>query len=314
MLVATCLLISCGGGEVKPSVSGVGRVMCDESFRNILEQEVEIFEFTYNSASVVPYYVSEKEAYDSLMSGYTDLIVTYRKLTQEQKDYLKSQHRAYRCQQIAVDALAIIVNNENDISELSVDDLSDIFNGRVKTWGEVFPTKLKNDSIAVIFDGSNSGAVHYIRDKFTGGNALPITIYAQDSTEAVFNTVMKHRNAIGIVGVSWIKADLKGSQATAEQRLKDLENNQDPSSISFTDRIKVMPIRAKDQVNGVKPYQAYIYDNSYPLNRPIYAIDASQGGISHNFFVFLTGTIGQKIILQTGIVPASEPVRIVELK
>ena len=45
------------------------------------------------------------------------------------------------------------------------------------------------------------------------------------------------------------------------------------------------------------------------------AIDASPvGSPDHDFFAFLTGVIGQKIILQTGIVPASVPIRVVELQ
>jgi phosphate transport system substrate-binding protein len=85
--------------------------------------------------------------------------------------------------------------------------------------------------------------------------------------------------------------------------------------IDFTDRIKVMPVREDDKLDAFKPYQAYISSGDYPLVRTIWAIDASYNGtLDHGFYAFLTGVIGQKIILQTGILPAAEPVRYVEVK
>lgn len=314
MIVMATFLLSCGNQEQKPSVRGIDKVMCDESFKNILDDEIDVFEYRYKDASIVPIYTSETAAFDSLMNKKCELIITYRELTANQKAILKSQKRAYRCRQIAVDGLAIIVNRQNDIEELSMEDLEEIFSGKVKTWGEVFPTKLKGDSIQVVFDGNGSGAIHYIRDKFLGGGQLPIKFYAQKSTEEVFEAVEKHRAAIGIVGVSWLSPSLRQSQPSIEERIRALEENNEPSRVSFTDKIKVMPIRSKDRLSGVKPYQAYLYDGSYPLFRPIYAIDASLGGVAHNFFTFITGTDGQKIILQTGIVPAAEPIRLVEVK
>ncbi len=295
------------------STSGMAKINCDESFRNILDQEIEVFEYTYPEANIMPRYMDEAAALDSLMHKHCDLIITSRDLTDEQRHNLKLQGRAYRSHKIAVDAVAIIVNNANDIPELSMDDLSDIFTGKVTRWGEVFPTTLKRDSIKVVFDDSGSGVMHYIKDKFLKGGKWGSNVYAQHSTEEVFTAVEKNKNAIGFVGVSWISANLKNQERTIEQKVTDLREKNEVSAISFTDRIKVMAIRGPEQTRGYKPYQAYINDGSYPLFRVIWAIDASAGGtLDHGFYSFLTGVIGQKIILQTGILPAAEPVRYVE--
>lgn len=296
--------------------SGLARVMCDESFQNILDQEVEVFEYSYKDANIMPLYMSESAALDSLLHKKVDLIITSRDLTQEQREILKGQGRAYRSRKIAVDAVAIIVNKANDIDELSMNDLRDIFTGKSTKWGKVFPTKtLKNDDIQVVFDGNGSGIVHYVKNKFLGGKEFPIKVYAQKSTGDVFKAVQAHKNAIGFIGVSWITDDLKGNQEPIEQRVSKLNTN-DPSdvtAIDFTDKIKVMAVRAENQIQGVKPYQAYLFDGSYPLFRTIYAIDASAGGtLDHGFYSFLTGVIGQKIILHTGVLPAAEPIRVVE--
>lgn len=296
--------------------SGLARVMCDESFQNILDQEVEVFEYSYKDANIMPLYMSESAALDSLLHKKVDLIITSRDLTQEQREILKGQGRAYRSRKIAVDAVAIIVNKANDIDELSMNDLRDIFTGKSTKWGKVFPTKtLKNDDIQVVFDGNGSGIVHYVKNKFLGGKEFPIKVYAQKCTDDVFKAVQAHKNAIGFIGVSWITDDLKGNQEPIEQRVSKLNTNDpnDVTAIDFTDKIKVMAVRAENQIQGVKPYQAYLFDGSYPLFRTIYAIDASAGGtLDHGFYSFLTGVIGQKIILHTGVLPAAEPIRVVE--
>ncbi len=307
------MLTACHGGTTtNTSTSGMAKIACDESFRNILDQEIEVFEYSYPEANIMPTYMDEAAALDSLLHKQVDLIITSRDLTDEQRDILGKQGRAYRSRKIAVDAVAIIVNKENDIDELSMSDLRDIFAGKVVRWGEVFPTKLKRDSIMLVFDSSGSGVMHYMKDKFLKGGSFGPNVFAQHSTDDVFRAVQAHKNAIGFLGVSWITADLKSNAITMEERVLDLKNNNDVSVIDFTDRIKVMKVRDDDRPQGCKPYQAYINDGSYPLFRTIWAIDASAGGtLDHGFYSFLTGVIGQKIILQTGILPAAEPVRYV---
>lgn len=315
--VTSCMLASCSGcnkSSNASSVNGLCKVICDESFKNILDEEIEVFEFQYKNANVLPRYMDETSALDSLLHEKANVIITYRDLTTEQKGILRKQGRAYRSRRIAIDAVALIVNKENDIDFLSMNDIQDIMTGKSTKWGQVYPTKLKEEPIKVIFDQNRSGVVHYIKDKFNNGKDLPIQFYAQGGSKEVFEMVEKTRNAIGVIGVSWITDDLKSTATTVEERYAELEKVTGNKDNNFSDRIKVLGVRTEDNLQDYKPYQAYIYDGSYPLFREIFAIDASPlGSHDHDFFTFLTGSIGQKIILQTGISPGSVPVRIVNL-
>ena len=310
------MLASCGDRRPKShSTRGLARIMCDESFQSVLEQEIAVFEYQYPEASIMPEYINEHDALDSLFKNKVDLIIISHDLTSEQKESLRKLGRGYRSRMIAVDAIAVIVNKQNDIDELSMDDLRDIFTGKVKRWGEVFPTKLKNDTIKVMFDGSGTGVVHYMKDKFLNGANFGPNVYARKSSSDVFEAVEQYKNVIGFIGVSWITSDLKSAEIPIAQKYEELKTKNEVSVIDFTDRIKVMPVRGDDQVQGVKPYQAHINSGDYPLVRTIWAIDASYNGmLDHGFYTFLTGVIGQKIILQTGILPAAEPVRYVEVE
>ena len=316
-LAVMALLLSACDTKLPKSTStrGLARIMCDESFQSVLEQEIAVFEYQYPEASIMPEYINEHDALDSLFKNKVDVIIISHDLTDAQKKSLKKLGRGYRTKMIAVDAIAVIVNKNNDIDELSMDDLRDIFTGKVKRWGEVFPTKLKNDTIKVMFDGSGTGVVHYMKDKFLNGGSFGPNVYARNSSREVFDAVETYKNVIGFIGVSWITSDLKSAEIPIAQKYEELKTNNEVSVIDFTDRIKVMPVRGDDKISGVKPYQVHINSGEYPLVRTIWAIDASYNGLlDHGFFTFLTGVIGQKIILQTGILPAAEPVRSVEVQ
>lgn len=316
VILTSLLLTACGDRRPKStSTRGIARILCDESFQSVLEQEIAVFEYQYPEASIMPEYINEHDALDSLFKNKVDLIIISHDLTPDQKKSLKKLGRSFRTKMIAVDAIAIIVNQQNDIDDLSMEDLRDIFTGKVKRWGEVYPTKLKNDTIKVMFDGSGTGVVHYMKDKFLDGKSFGPNVYARGSSREVFDAVEKYKNVIGFIGVSWITSDLKSAEIPIEQKYEELKTNNEVSVIDFTDRIKVMPLRGDDKIQAVKPYQAHIYSGDYPLVRSIWAIDASYSGmLDHGFFTFLTGVIGQKIILQTGILPAAEPVRCVEIQ
>lgn len=86
---ATLALTACHGtGKKKPpqensSTSGTLVMACDASFENIMEQEIEVFEFCYPHASVLPYYIDNRSAIDSLMNGSARVAVTATPLTPE---------------------------------------------------------------------------------------------------------------------------------------------------------------------------------------------------------------------------------------
>ena len=293
------------------STSGLVTVMCDQTFENIIQQEIDVFEYTYPNASVIPYYVDAKSAIDSMIDGRTSLIVTAQELTQEQRDYLHSVNRfPPRTQRIAVDAVAVIVNKDNDIDELSVSELRDILTGATPRWKDVFPSKL--DTIRVIFDHPGSSIVKYVSDSIMRGEKFG-RVYSVDSLQQVFTEVERRRNAIGFIGVSWITADLAAPTTDIEQRMAELNRN-DTAAIDFTSKIKVMKIRRDNDIEAYKPYQAYIYDGSCPLYRSVYVTTTEpNGSLQHGFYSFLSGFIGQKIILNTGVMPAIVQPRVVSL-
>lgn len=306
-------VVSCDKKPQSTSTSGLAKVACDESFRNIMQQEIEVFEYIYPNANIMPYYVDEQAAVDSLlnMSGVKSIVIT-RELTEKEKKYLEDNKKHVKQQKIAVDAIALISNPKNDLEEpISRSDLAAILEGKITRWDQIGPSKM--GKIDVVFEHQASSTAKYMRDSLMNGKPFGANVYAQKSAQEVFKVVSENPDALGIIGVSWISSDLSGRTPTTEELAKSLQVN-DTTSLDFNDAVKVLKVRGDSVLTAYKPYQAYIFDGSYPLYRSVYMISVAPGAsLGHGFYSFVTGFQGQKLIQLTGILPATVRPRMVNV-
>ncbi len=320
ILLGALALSGCGkksnAEKAGPKISKT-QVVCDASFENIIDQEIDVFEYTYatpkRQAYIIPYYLPQQQCFDSLLNPDNGIrtIIAARRLTKDEKIRLKNRKRRPREQRIAVDAVALIVNNENPQSVISMQELRDILSGRITSWQDMWPTKL--DSIRLVFDQNGSSLYQFMRDSINGGQPLAAKIYAENSSREVFDAVSRRPNTLGVIGVSWITTDMNGSVISREE-MRERSTANDTTSLGFSDRIKVLAVSGDDSPEAYKPYQAYIYDGRYPLFRSIYMISTSVGGSLDNaFYAFVTGMQGQKVIQMTGVLPATIQPRMVNV-
>ncbi|MCM1348685.1 MAG: substrate-binding domain-containing protein [Firmicutes bacterium] len=298
---------SCGnsenkGGKSTSISSGLAEIACDASFEDIISQEIDVYEYIYPKANIMPYYVDENAAIDSLLNFSVKLAVTTRPLTEKEVSYLKSNKKQVRQSQIAVDALALIVNPANTMEIIDLADLRDILSGKLTQWDKVVPGSKLGD-ISVVFDHQGSSTVKYMRDSLLNGGELGPNCYAQKTPPAVFEAVEKNKNAIGVIGVSWINDDLQGRRPSAEELTQAIEKN-DTIDQKFNPKVKVLKVQSPHSMTAYKPYQIYIFNGDYPLYRQIYLISTGvNGSLAHGFYSFVTGFQGQKLIQMTGVLP-----------
>lgn len=123
---------------------------------------------------------------------------------------------------------------------------------------------------------------------------------ALKTNREVIDYVARTPDAIGIIGVNW------------------LSDRNDSTGLSFSKEVRVMSVSAADKAtpsNSYKPYQAYLYYGDYPLARSIYALlNDPRSALPWGFASFLASDRGQRIILKSGLVPATQPVRVVNVK
>lgn len=298
------------------ATSGVTVMACDESFQRIMEQEISVFEYQYPNASILTHFIPEQQCIDSLLyTNNTKLAVTSRPLTSSEMRYLELRKRQPRSKMIAVDAIAIIANPENPIREISTSDLAKILSGEITEWRWVEPGN-KSGKIEVIFDYNGSSTIRYMTDSIMNGQEFGKNVFAQNSNAKVVQTVSENKGAIGIIGVSWISSDMKGVEMTTEE-LSEASNKNDTTMLGFSPNINVLAVTGPNQFpgEGKKPYQAYIFDGSYPLYRPIYlTVTGYKNATQSGFFTFVTGFSGQKLIQLTGVLPAAMHPRIVNVE
>lgn len=314
--------ISCTPVKRGEYTKGSGTICCDDGFRNIMQEEIEVFEYSYPESSIIPFYVSEKEAIDSLMADATQQIVVSRELTKEEREYIKKKNkRVVRQNCIAVDAVALIVNKNNPVGALSLEDIKGIMTGKITRWDQL----AGNDTTAIklVFDNAGSSTVSYMRQRFLdnkGSISDHTNSYAQKNNAQVYDVVKKDPRALGIISVSWLGDNLSGAKKVPmDKRVEDYNNETDTIATNLTTEVNIIKVSNPTAENDFSPvsfapYQAYIYSGEYPLVRKIYMIStASNSTVMHSFYTFVTGFVGQKIISKTGILPYHVNPRVVNL-
>ena len=262
----------------------------DESFSPIIEEAREVFEHTYPQATIKPIYTNELDGINMLMERKVWLTVASKRLRESQIKNLKDRKYVARCIPIAYDGLALIVNNENPDTCISIKDIKRVLVGEVTKWSEVYPNSKLGD-FDVVFDNAKSSTVHFCIDSILGGKPINSPkVEAVKKSAEVINYVSSHKNAIGIIGSNW------------------LNDARDSTNVTFKKNIRVVSVSRLDEatpMNSWKPYQFYIYNGNYPLVRTIYAIctDPRQG-LPWGFCNFLQSPIGQKIFFKAGLLPA----------
>jgi phosphate transport system substrate-binding protein len=295
------LFSACNGREgQRPSdtpTSGEIKISVDQTFFQILDSHVDTFQSLYKNATIHPSYKPEAEVIQDLLQDSARLVVVSRPLTQGEEQVFEQQKIRPRVTKIAIDAIALIVHPDNPSFNLTLEQARNIFIGQTNSWQALDPQSSLTD-ITVVFDNRNSSTVRYVMDSLTYNQALPANSFAAESNEALVDHVAQNPNAIGVIGVNWIS------------------DPDDTTAVSFLERIKVVALSktsaptSKDDY--LEPHQAYIAQRTYPLLRNVYIISReARAGLGTGFASFVAGDKGQRIILKSGLVPATMPVRII---
>ena len=297
------LLLSCSdkpkNGRTDTYSKGEISFASDDSFSPIIEEQLDIFGSMYPEAKVKPIYTNELDAINMLMTEKVWLAITTRNFTPKEKKNLQDRKFMPRAIPLAYDGLALIVNNANPDTCLSVKDIKRILSGEVKNWKDVFPES-KLGEFDVVFDNAKSSTVHYCADSILGGKPINSpNITAVKKSEEVVNYVSRHENALGVIGSNW------------------LNDKRDTTNITFNKNIRVVAVSRLDKatpMNSWKPYQYYIFNGNYPLVRTIYALlNDPRNGLPWGFSSFLQSPKGQLIFFKAGLLPTRGELNIREV-
>jgi phosphate transport system substrate-binding protein len=285
-------------GRTDSFYNGSIQVAVDESFLPILQEETAVYEGLYPDTKLTPLAVTQPEAIRLLLTDSVRLAVAGRRLTKQETAVLESRKFFPREIKLATDGLALIVHPQNPDTLISVEQLRQLLTGKATTWQAINP-KSRLGTVIPVFDNPNSSGVHYLTDSICRGEALGKNVKALHTNREVIDYVKRTPQAIGIIGVNW------------------LSDRNDSTGLTFYREVGVMSVSAAPvptPQNSFKPYQAYLYTGQYPLARSLYVLLTDpREGLATGFGNFLTTDRGQRIILKSGLVPATQPVRIVQV-
>ena len=296
------VMVSCTGGTKsgldETPTRGDIRIEADESFQPLIETEVFTFTHLYTNAKIKAVYKPENDIINDFMRDSVKVIVTSKKLSDYQIQYLRDTQIIARTTTYAYDALAIVTNKENKDTLLKYNTIKDIFLGKTQKWKEVNP-KSKLGDIRVIFDNTKSGNIRYFRELFEIKDSLSKNFFAVKNNAEVIDFVSRNPDAFGIISVNWIS------------------DKYDSLSMSFTKKINVVAVSQQfvDDGSYYRPQPGFIFDKSYPFVREIYLISRETfRGLGTGFVRWACAEQGQRIVLKSGLVPATMPIRLVQLK
>ena len=149
----------------------------------------------------------------ALINGTATLAQSSREMKPEEKaSVLKSTAKEVKEFKVGMDALAVIANPANPVSELSIEELSGIFTGKIKNWKEVGGA---DEPLLVLSRERNSGThVYFLEHVVRKGNAkgpeeFSPTCLMMPSSQAIVQEVARSRAAIGYMGLGYVTKNLK---------------------------------------------------------------------------------------------------------
>ncbi len=168
---------------------------------------------------------------------------------------------------VAMDGLAVVVHPSNPLANLAVEQIRDIYTGKIKNWKEL------------------------------GGPDRPIVVISRDTNSGTyesFETLIMNRGKMGE------KVEYVGSNGAIRQRVMSTPSAIGYVGLAFTEGVKALT------VNGVEATAETVTSKKYPVARPLYMYTNGRPkqGTPLQEFINLSGTPeGKRIIEDTGFVP-----------
>ena len=274
--VAACLMATCFAGcgttankgdanaTNKPgndAVSGTVSTDGSTSMEKVIKYLSESFSEENKNVKITYNPTGSGAGITAVSEGRCDIGLSSRDLKDEEKQ------SGLKGTVVALDGIAIVVNPENTVEDLTVEQIADLYTGKITNWKEIGG---KDAPVVLIGREAASGT----RDGFESiTKTKDSCIYSQElsSTGDVIQTVASNPNAIGYASLAAVK-----------------------------DTVKVL------KVEGVSPSKATIQDKSYKIQRDFVLVTPEGKKLSaaaQKFFDYATSKDADDLIEKAGAIP-----------
>lgn len=206
----------------------------------------------------------------ALVEGTTEIAMASRKIKLDEKLKIQEAGKTVVEKIVAWDALAVIVNPKNPVSQLTREQLEGIFTGKITNWKQVGGADLK---IVVYSRETSSGTYEFFKESVLKNKNYMASVLSMPATGAIIQSVAQTPGAIGYVGHAYITPSIKALK------------------ISY------------DGKTYVDPTYANAKNKSYPVVRPLYFYYTKSTEAKVKSFVeYVMSAEGQKIVKAIGYI------------
>ena len=236
------------------------------------QKEAEVYMKSNKDANITVIGGGSGVGIAALLDGTTDVAMSSRKMKLDEKQKLIDAGKSLKEVTIAYDALSVIVNPANKVSQLTREQLEAIYTGKIINWKDVGGA---DEKIVAYSRESSSGTFEFFKEHVLNKKNYGSSVLLMPATGAIVQSVSQTKGAIGYIGLAY-----------TEKTVKDLK-------VSF-DKGKTY---VEPTVEGAK-------NKTYPITRPLYYYYISTSEKTVKPFVdFILSPEGQKIIGEVGYVP-----------
>gem|GEM_PF-24249 len=210
---------------------------------------------------------------EALLNGDTDICASSLKMSDAEIKLAGEKGVTPREFIVAWDGIAVIVNPENPVDELTTEKLAEIFTGGIRRWDEVGGAA---DQIKIICRPITSGTHIFFKKQVLQMRDYPDVAIEKSTNENVVQFVSTNKSAIGYAGLSYaLTAKDKGN-------------------------VKIIAVKAMDNATAMLPSKQTIALHKYFITRPLYLyINGQTTGAAKKFIDFCLSPKGQTIVLKT---------------
>jgi phosphate transport system substrate-binding protein len=217
----------------------------------------------------------------ALINGTVDVANASRRIKAEEVDEAQSNGIDPIEFVIARDAIAIVINPNNPIDQLTIAQISAIYSGEINNWSEVGGD---DRPIVRLSRETNSGThVYFLEQVLRQGNSEDDTLFATNtlllpSSEGISVEIRQNPNAIGYDGLGYVTEDMK-----------------------------VVAVAISAEGPFVYPSPDSVNDGSYPIARDLYMYTAGEPtGLLAEYIAWILDDAAQLIVTQLGFVPITQ--------
>jgi phosphate transport system substrate-binding protein len=295
--------------ETNPTRGRITAIVA-ESHAALMQLETDEFHRLYQAAQVNLLTATTREAIVHLINDSVRIIIIDRPLNAEEWTIVKNNGINVHETKIAIDALALVVHKQNPLENIKLATFRDIVRGEITSWNAVSASSRQavaegkgSEPLEFVFTGRNSGAYELLVQKFLNLSEEIVPTVVAKTQKEVLDYVGSHPRSLGVVSAACFYS------ITRPQGVQD-----------STTVLRTLAVERQDSTGVsafVKLHPANVYRGFYPFHYSIYIYTTSaptrDAGPEVGFTTFVASFPGQKIIQNAGLVPATMPIRLVQI-